>query len=221
MASASCGGSTHRRVSAEVVGHGEQRPGQQQVVRVQVRHDLARGVGEPQVDRVRLAPVLAHVAVVQPVAVLVQHRRGRVRRAAVLHHVLEPRVLLVEHAPDGALEERPLVVRRGDDGNQRRVGQRRLEVIPSRHPEHAGRLRELELAELDHQPERHLHLVPQPQPPRQPRAEGHLPPAHLRLHLPHLPVQFVQPTFHLVEGGGHLRGQVLRRHRVRSSVGLA
>ena len=56
----------------------EERARQEEIIGVQVRHDLAGGVREAKIDGVRLTIVLAHLAVVESVAVASQHFRGLV-----------------------------------------------------------------------------------------------------------------------------------------------
>ena len=122
----------HLGVALEVAADVVQRARQQQVVGVEERHDLAAGVLEAEIDRVRLAVVVAHLVVVQPLGVALEHLGRVVGRAAVLHDVFEARVVLVDDAVDRAVEEVALVVRRGDDRDHRRVAELDLLVVAPR-----------------------------------------------------------------------------------------
>ena len=65
--------------------------------------------------------VVAHLVVVQAIGVAFEHLPRFVVRAAVLDDVLEPRIVLVDDAPNRAVDEVALVVGGRDDRDHRRV----------------------------------------------------------------------------------------------------
>jgi hypothetical protein len=106
------------RVALERLDHASDGTRQQRVVRVQIAQVLAGRPREPAVQRRDLPRVLLPRPPREPVRVALDDLGRRIRGAVVDHEVLDRLVVLVEHRANRLLEERRLVVRRGDDRDE-------------------------------------------------------------------------------------------------------
>src|SRR5262249_39751293 len=145
------------RVVGEIVRHIVKGAGQQQIVRVEIGHDLARRMLKAEVDRMRLAVILAGLAMTQHGPIALEDLRGVVGRATVLDDVVKRTILLAQHAVDGSSEEDALVERWRDYGNRDRSEARFGRVMTGR-SEWSGPV-------LLHHPKANTDALPHPLPP--------------------------------------------------------
>jgi hypothetical protein len=107
------------RVLQEVPGDVPERPGQEEIVAVQVRQDLPGGLTEALVQGVGLTGVPSDPDRGQTLPVALQQGQRAIRGAAVLDDVLQRGVALSQDAAEGALQEPLRVERRRDDRDRR------------------------------------------------------------------------------------------------------
>jgi hypothetical protein len=105
-------------LTAEVIDHLRNCVGQEHVVGIQVRSNLALGVAETFVDRLALALVgLGHPR--DSAAVGFQDIDRFILGASVDDAILDARIGLIQNAVDAPPEKSTLIVRRSDNGNER------------------------------------------------------------------------------------------------------
>src|ERR1051326_5268789 len=118
------------RVRRHESRHRGQRPRHEDVVRVEIRHDLARRAAESGIDGRALSGVRTRLPPLQALGPALEDGHTAIGRAAVLHDVLEGRIPLFDDAGQRALEEWGLVECRRDDRDDRAVAQERLRLNP-------------------------------------------------------------------------------------------
>src|ERR1700733_6120512 len=109
------------RMIGKEAGDISQCSGQQQIVTVEPAHEVALCACEPEIDRLRLAfVVFTHPR--EPIFIFSQQRMSFVARVAILHGVMQRRILLTKNRANGALNVFCLIQARRDDCDRGRVG---------------------------------------------------------------------------------------------------
>ena len=92
-------------------------PRVENVIRVEPRQDLAGGTREALVDGVGLPLVFLALPICQAIGVFLDNFKAAVAGAAIDDDVFNVRIVLLEHAAHGLLEEARLVEGGGDDAD--------------------------------------------------------------------------------------------------------
>src|SRR5262249_12691426 len=91
------------------------------IVGIEICENVAAGALEALIDGVAL-PLVALRLPEKARAIPAKDRRGLIGRAAIDDEVFDMRIILAQHAVDGALEKGALVERRRHDRHERRHG---------------------------------------------------------------------------------------------------
>lgn len=114
-------------------------PGQQHVVAVEIGHDLALGADEAEIDGAGL-PLVRFAAPAQAIAAPLQEIERAVDRGAVLHVIIQVRIVLADDAVDRGAEILRMVVARSDHRDSGRARMDRRSSRESRQVEQARRI---------------------------------------------------------------------------------
>src|SRR5258708_10915832 len=88
------------------------------VVAVQTGHDVAIDAGEAEIDRVGL-PAIPFTPPADAIAAIFQELDGAVLRGAILHVIMQVRIVLIQHAVDRGVEIARVIEARRYDGDAR------------------------------------------------------------------------------------------------------
>src|SRR5258708_39719432 len=88
------------------------------VVAVQTGHDVAIDAGEAEIDRVGL-PAIPFTPPADAIAAIFQELDGAVLRGAILHVIMQVRIVLIQHAIDRGVEIARVIEARRYDGDAR------------------------------------------------------------------------------------------------------
>src|SRR5215471_4351758 len=104
----------------EIVGDRRKCSWSIDIVAIEVSKDIAGRAGQAFVDSMHLAAILFTLPVRQLRRKFADNLYALIGAAAVNHHVLEIRVVLIEHRADSLFQELSLVERGSDNTNLRR-----------------------------------------------------------------------------------------------------